>query len=156
MKVTIVGHFAYGRNFLDGQTVKTHTLTAAFRKKYGDAEVCTIDTYGIKKKIFALPFILIKALRNSTNVIILPAHNGVKIIVPLLHFLNKFYHRKLHYSVIGGWLPSFLDGKVKLEKALKLADMIFDDEVDKWYFLKQYLKLQLLLRLALYISFYLR
>lgn len=36
-----------------------------------------------------------------------------------------------------------LDGfnKIKLEKALKLADMIFDTELDKCYFLKQYLKL---------------
>ena len=32
-------------------------------------------------------------------------------------------------------------GKIKLEKALKLADMIFDTETDKYYFLKQYLKL---------------
>ena len=31
--------------------------------------------------------------------------------------------------------------KVKLEKALKLADMIFYTETDKYYFLKQYLKL---------------
>lgn len=36
-----------------------------------------------------------------------------------------------------------LDGfsEVKLEKALKLADMIFNNELDKYYFLKQYLKL---------------
>lgn len=36
-----------------------------------------------------------------------------------------------------------LDGfnKVKLDKALRLADMIFDNELDKCYFLKQYLKL---------------
>ncbi len=32
-------------------------------------------------------------------------------------------------------------GKVKMEKALKLADMIFDNELDKYYFIKQYLKL---------------
>lgn len=32
-------------------------------------------------------------------------------------------------------------GKVKLDKAIKLADMIFDTEIDKCYFLKQYLKL---------------
>lgn len=31
--------------------------------------------------------------------------------------------------------------KVKMEKALRLADMIFDNELDKCYFLKQYLKL---------------
>lgn len=36
-----------------------------------------------------------------------------------------------------------LDGfnKIKMEKALKLADMIFDNNLDKLYFLKQYLKL---------------
>ncbi|HIS17473.1 MAG TPA: amidoligase family protein [Candidatus Coprovivens excrementavium] len=36
-----------------------------------------------------------------------------------------------------------LDGynKVKIDKALKLADMIFSNELDKIYFLKQYLKL---------------
>ncbi len=31
--------------------------------------------------------------------------------------------------------------KVKMDKALRLADMIFDTELDKCYFLKQYLKL---------------
>lgn len=32
-------------------------------------------------------------------------------------------------------------GKVKMEKAIRFADMIFDNELDKYYFLKQYLKL---------------
>ncbi len=31
--------------------------------------------------------------------------------------------------------------KIKMDKALKLADMIFDTEIDKLYFVKQYLKL---------------
>ena len=31
--------------------------------------------------------------------------------------------------------------KIKMDKALRLADMIFDNELDKCYFLKQYLKL---------------
>ena len=91
MKVSIIGHFAYGKSFLDGQTVKTHTLDIAMREKYGESEIYTVDTCGIKKKIIALPFMLFGALRKSENVVILPAHNGVKIIVPLLCFLNKIF-----------------------------------------------------------------
>ena len=125
MKISIIGHFAYGRNFLDGQTVKTKSLYEALCNEYGASEIVTIDTYGIKKKIFMLPFMLMKALRKSKNVLILPAHNGVKIIVPLLHFLNKFYKRKLHYSVVGGWLPEFLNDRPKLEKKLKLFEGLY-------------------------------
>jgi glycosyltransferase involved in cell wall biosynthesis len=43
----------------------------------------------------------------------------------MLKFLNAFFKRKLHYSVIGGWLPSFLDGRVKIEKALKSFEGIY-------------------------------
>lgn len=125
MKVSIIGHFAYGKSFLDGQTVKTHTLDIAMREKYGESEIYTVDTCGIKKKIIALPFMLFGALRKSENVVILPAHNGVKIIVPLLCFLNKIFHRKLHYSVIGGWLPKFLKDRPSLAKRLKSFDGIY-------------------------------
>jgi glycosyltransferase involved in cell wall biosynthesis len=125
MKAAIVGHFAYGKTFLDGQTVKTHSIDKAVRERYGTDEVCTVDTHGIKKKILALPFMLMKALKSSENVIILPAHNGVRVIVPLLKFLNKIYRRKLHYCVVGGWLPSFLEGKRGLEKQLKSFDGIY-------------------------------
>lgn len=50
---------------------------------------------------------------------------------------------KLESEKDGEQYNRLLDGfsKVKLEKAIKLADMIFDTELDKIYFLKQYLKL---------------
>ena len=123
MKVSVIGHFAYGKNCIDGQTVKTHVVTSALKGKCD--EIITFDTHNIKKKIFKLPFMLRKALKGSDSVVILPAHNGVRIIVPLLCWLNKRYHRKLHYSVVGGWLPSFLNGRKKLEANLKKFDGIY-------------------------------
>ncbi len=63
-------------------------------------------------------------------------------------YKKKRYSFEHKYGIIqeessGEQYNRLLDGysKVKMDKALKLADMIFDTELDKYYFLKQYLKL---------------
>jgi len=55
----------------------------------------------------------------------LPAHNGLRVITPLLSFYNLFYNRKLHYVVIGGWLPEFLQKRKVLARQLKRFDGIY-------------------------------
>lgn len=54
-----------------------------------------------------------------------------------------YKYAKMESEKNGEQYNRLLEGfsKVKLEKAIKLADMIFDNEIDKIYFLKQYLKL---------------
>lgn len=49
----------------------------------------------------------------------------------------------LDVDTTGAQYNRILNGynKVKLDKAFKLADMIFDDDISKFHFLKQYLKL---------------
>ena len=60
------------------------------------------------------------------NVLIFPAHNGLRVYAPLLSFQRKFFKkRKIHYVVIGGWLPQFLTKRKSLEKALKRFDGIY-------------------------------
>ncbi len=118
-KVAVIGHFAFGKTFLDGQTVKTKILTEELEETFGEEQVLKQDTHGGKKKLLFLPFMLLRALVKCKNVIILPAHNGLRIIAPLLFFLNKLFKRKLHYAVIGGWLPGFLEKRKGLTKSLK-------------------------------------
>ena len=55
----------------------------------------------------------------------MPAENGLRIFAPLLVLLNLLFHRKLHYVVIGGWLPEFLKKRKKLTKALMSFDGIY-------------------------------
>ena len=124
-KITVIGHFGFGLNFLDGQTVKTKILTEEFERRFGESAVGKMDTHGGKKKLLAMPFMVRKALKDSENVMILPAHNGIRIIAPLLVFFNRFHKRKLHYSVIGGWLPDFLEKRKWLAKKLKKFDYIY-------------------------------
>ena len=124
-KITVIGHFGFGHNCLDGQTVKTKILTEELERRFGESVVGKMDTHGGKKKLLAMPFMVRKALKESENVMILPAHNGIRIIAPLLVFFNRFHKRKLHYSVIGGWLPDFLEKRKWLAKKLKKFDYIY-------------------------------
>lgn len=107
-KVAIVGHFADGKDFFDGQTVKTRNLYRALAEHYGSESIKKVDTCGFKRRIFSFTARCIKSYFSAENTIILPAHNGVCIFVPLFSFLRILKKRKLHYAVVGGWLPEFL------------------------------------------------
>lgn len=118
-KAAVVGHFAAGKNLLNGQTVKTKIVTSELEKQFGSDQIIKIDTHGGIKTYARLPFLLFRALLECKNVIILPAHNGLKIIAPMLDILNIPFRRGLHYVVIGGWLPEYLNENSYLKKHLR-------------------------------------
>lgn len=121
-KVTIIGHFS---DLLEGQTIKTKIITDELARKYGEDNINTFNTSG---GIKTLVIILIKApllLKKSENVIMLPAQNAVRVLSPLLIFWNHFYKTKLHYCVIGGWLPDFVSKRRFLSNKLKKFNYIY-------------------------------
>lgn len=124
-KIAVLGHFGFGKELLNGQTIKTKIITKELENQLGENKVLKIDTCGGKKTLPKLFFKSISALRKSENVVILPAHNGLKFFVPVLSFFNKIFKRKLYYIVIGGWLAEYLNGKKGLEKKLKKFSGIF-------------------------------
>ena len=124
-KAGVIGHFGFGKEFLDGQTVKTKTLAKELKNVLGDEHVTLCDTHNGLKFLIKLPFTGIRMLHSCDNVIILPAHNGIRVIAPLLCFLNIFFHKKLHYVVIGGWLPDMLSGNKTLARSLSRFDGIY-------------------------------
>ena len=118
-RVCICGHFGFGEDLLNGQTVKTKTVTCAVEKALGREEVLRCDTAGGVRRNWLLPFRLFSALRRCRNIVALPAENGLRVLMPLLFFYNRFFHRALHYVVIGGWLAEFLAKKKRLLRLLK-------------------------------------
>ena len=125
MRICVLGHFGEGENLLNGQTVKTKIVTEELQNQFGKDEVLRIDTHGGAKTLLKAPFQVIRALKNSENILIFPAHNGLRVYAPLLSFFNRFFKRKLHYVVIGGWLPEFLKSRKHLTKCLKRFDGIY-------------------------------
>ena len=43
-KLCICGHFAFGENKLNGQTIKTKVITDALEQKLGEHSIIKIDT----------------------------------------------------------------------------------------------------------------
>lgn len=121
----ICGHFGGTSLCLDGQTVKTKSVTAALQKALGETQITTLDTHGGAKALPRCLNGLWYMLRCCRHIIILPAQNSVKIFPLFLILLNRFYHRGLHYVVIGGWLPELVKRKRALSKTLQKLDGIY-------------------------------
>jgi glycosyltransferase involved in cell wall biosynthesis len=117
-RIAVIGHFGFGLDMTDGQTVKTKTITRALEQRYSEDQVLKCDTRGALRSLLLMPLLTLRMLRRADNVIILPAQRGVRITAPLLTFWNRFFHRRLHYCIVGGWLPELLGAHPSLMKRL--------------------------------------
>lgn len=126
MKVaSVIGHFAFGKEYYDGQTVKTKIITKELEQKFGADDIYKIDTHGGVKVLVKLVLRVFKAMRECSSIIMLPANNGLCFLTPVLSFYRLFFKRKLFYVVIGGWLADFLNNKKTLVRQLKKFDGIY-------------------------------
>ena len=73
-KVCVIGHFGFGENLLNGQTIKTKIVTKELDKQFGADQVVKIDTHGGAKSLPSVVFQMIKAFIKCDNIIIFPAH----------------------------------------------------------------------------------
>ena len=105
-----------------GQEVKTCILTDALEAKYG--KIYRVDTLA-KNSRFLMPFQLVWAMMTCKDIIILPAHNGLVVLSEFLTLLNTIFDRRLHYSVIGGWLQDLLPEHPDVIKALHKFTSIY-------------------------------
>ncbi len=125
MKICIIGAFGFDTMPTGGQPVKTRNLYQLLSEKYGANEVSYIETYGWKKHPFKMIAAVRRAVKQSENVIMLPAHNGVKIFTPLLLRYAKGTSARLFYDVIGGWLPQKTEADKKLAAQLRRFDGVW-------------------------------
>lgn len=124
-RVCIIGHFGFGKQLLNGQTIKTKIITDEIIKSLGEQQVSLLDT---NINIIRLPSIVLKVIyehMRHENIIMMPAHNGLRFFTPILVFVNMFLSRKLQYVVIGGWLPEFLQNRKWLKYCLKKYKAIY-------------------------------
>lgn len=116
MRIGVLGHFARNTDICDGQTVKTRNVEKALLSE--GQEMITVDSYKWKKHPFSFLFKIIKLVRKSDVVIMLPDAGGIKVYPYVVNlFSNK---RKIKmYSVVGAWLPSYLKDHKRISNQLK-------------------------------------
>lgn len=115
-KIGICGIYGMGPDFSGGQPVKVRTVTEELIKEYGKKNVLIANTFRWKKNPLKLLFNCFLLFKNCENIIMLPAQNGIKVFSWIFLGLNILFGRKVHYIVIGGWLPDFLKEDKKLRK----------------------------------------
>lgn len=123
-KVAVIGHFGIGMDLANGQTIKTKIVTEEV-EKYCNEKAVLIDAHGGVKAVFPVIFGAIHSLCTCQNIILMLTENGLKVSVPVLSVFNKIFRRRLHYVVVGGWLPGFLQKQLGLSKKLKRFYMIY-------------------------------
>lgn len=123
--VSILGHFGFKKVALDGQTIKTKIVANELSKIYGQDQVRLYDTSGGARFLLRLPFICMRMLCTSRNIIIMPAQKGIHIIPQVLLFFNMLFRRHICYVVIGGWLPGMVRKYRILRRTLRRVDNIY-------------------------------
>lgn len=126
-KISIIGNFDIKNNSYNGQTIKTRIVADELKSLYGASEIKRIDTAGGKSVVLRLLFQLFGCVMGSRNIIILPAQNGIKVILPLVVIYNLLFSRRIHYVVIGGWLAELLQRNRWLLPFAKRLHMIYPE-----------------------------
>lgn len=126
-KISIIGNFDIKNNSYNGQTIKTRIVADELQSLYGASEIKRVDTAGGKSVVLRLLFQLFGCVARSRNVIILPAQNGIKVVLPLIVIYNLLFLRRIHYVVIGGWLAELLGKNRWLIPFAKRLYMIYPE-----------------------------
>lgn len=119
-KICVIGNFGSKTSKLNGQTIKTK-MVYDLLKENNEYDLRSLNSYNWKKRPFSLFFKTIRAAKKSDIVIFLPAHNGIKVFLPLLTMF-KSKKTKLILCAIGSWLPELLRNNTKLLKYSKLVN----------------------------------
>lgn len=124
-KIGIWGQFSNGIKIADGQAVRTTVITNELKKRYGSECVSIVNTYSWKKHPISFFLNTVKLIRDCQKIVIFPADNGFKMVVPIYDFFNRFYKRELYDVVIGGYLPKLLSENPKYITMLQKYKALF-------------------------------
>ncbi|MDI9498887.1 MAG: glycosyltransferase [Bacillota bacterium] len=118
--IGIVGHFAHGLDYNDGQTQKTRHLARLLAARYGADSLRLVDTHGWTRHPWQLWRDCRALAADVRHILILPAHNGVRVFVPFFASLARRHPQlRLSYVVIGGWLPELVSRRPRLLQQLE-------------------------------------
>lgn len=117
-KYGIWGQLGPKDNVSDGQAIKTREFAACFKEKVAPCKTTIISTYNWKKNPLYFFIKTVALFINNNKIIIMPANNGFKTIVPLYNFMSRIFKRDIYYVVIGGFLANLLENKKKYLKMI--------------------------------------
>lgn len=123
-KILLIGNYGNSKTTFGGQFTKTKNVKNYLEGIFGN-QVVSINLYRYK---FRFPIIVMKLvifLFQSKSVVIMPAKNGLRTLLPLTTLFKKVIKYELFYIVIGGWLPDYLNTNNLLRHKISDLNGIF-------------------------------
>lgn len=124
-KIGICGNLGVEKESSNGQIIKTKIIKQELEKYFGSEQIIQVNTAIWKRQPIKVMFNSIKMGVTCRNIIIMPAQNGLKVFAPLYIVICKVFRKKMHYCVIGGWLPEYIKKNKYMIKWLKQIDCIY-------------------------------
>ncbi len=118
-RVGLVGNLGGVAAAHDGQTLRTRLVRDELIRRLGKDAVTTADTALLPRHTARFTRALGRVFRHGDIVIVMPAERGLKVLAPTFVALSKLTATPVHYLVVGGWLPAFLQSRPLLSSLLR-------------------------------------
>lgn len=120
-RICVLGAFAFSFPYYDGQTIKTRNLLSLLQDHNLDVDY--FDTQDFKVNKLSVMQMFWKVVTCKT-LYYLPAQNNLTYLFPIIYWLSKLFHTRIHYFVVGGWLVELLEDKPCHRRKLSKIDGI--------------------------------
>lgn len=124
-KICICGHFGFGKELLNGQTIKTKIVATELERVYGSENVIKIDTAGGLKAIPRIWWQAFRAAIQCNDIITLLSDNGLKAVMPAFIICKFFSHNRISHLCLGAELARYLKRTPFVAKIMHKVDCLY-------------------------------
>ncbi len=124
-KICVCGHFGFGQNLLNGQTIKTKIVAEELDRVYGSENIIKIDTAGGIKELPRIWWQGFIASCKCKNIITLLSDNGLKAVLPAFLFYKLLFHNKISHLCLGAELARYLKRTPWVAQLMHKVDVLY-------------------------------
>jgi glycosyltransferase involved in cell wall biosynthesis len=125
MRVTICGNTGQRTGLMDGQTYRTRLVHEELARRLGQESVGLVDTSYMMRRPIRTVLAMKRGYDACDVFIVMPGSNGLYVFSYLLKKWRKRSAKPIHYLVVGGWLPKFLERHKRLRKFCESLDGLY-------------------------------
>lgn len=107
-RVAVVGHVGGDHSGANGQILRTRIVIDELRRRLGPERVWVVDTGAGWRAAPRMLRDLLRIRQRCSDLVFMPGSRGLRLLLPLYARWKRRRGLRLHYLVVGGWLPAYL------------------------------------------------
>lgn len=124
-RVAVVGHVGGDHSGADGQILRTRIVIDELRRRLGPERVWVVDTGAGRRAVPRMLRDLLRTRHLCSDLVFMPGSRGLRLLLPLYARWKRRRGLRLHYLVVGGWLPAYLRRRPRDLALLQSCDGVY-------------------------------